>query len=36
MGHNDADWNTFLDDSKATRGYIFNISGWEIYLKYEK
>ena len=26
-GYSDADWNTFLDDSKATSGYIFSIAG---------
>ncbi|KAA0060459.1 hypothetical protein IC582_014232 [Cucumis melo] len=26
-GYSDADWNSLLDDSKATSGYIFNIAG---------
>lgn len=29
-GYSDADWNTLLDDSKATSGYKFNIAGGDV------
>ncbi|KAL0541837.1 hypothetical protein IC582_021901 [Cucumis melo] len=35
-GYNDADWNSFSDDSKATGGYIFNIAGGAVAWKSKK
>ncbi|KAL0540287.1 hypothetical protein IC582_024521 [Cucumis melo] len=35
-GYNDADWNSLLDDSKATSGYIFNITGGVVAWKSKK
>ena len=35
-GNNDADWNTLLDDSKATSGYIFSTAGGVISWKSKK
>lgn len=35
-GYSDADWNTLLDDSKATIAYIFSIYGGEISWKSKK
>ena len=35
-GYNDADWNSLLDDSKATSGYIFNITGGAVAWKSKK
>ncbi|XP_050918385.1 secreted RxLR effector protein 161-like [Lathyrus oleraceus] len=35
-GYNDADWNTLSDDSKATSGYVFNISGGDVFWKSKK
>ncbi|KAA0049683.1 uncharacterized protein E5676_scaffold106G001350 [Cucumis melo var. makuwa] len=30
IGYSDADWNSLLDDSKATNDYIFNIAGEDV------
>ncbi|KAE9587553.1 putative RNA-directed DNA polymerase [Lupinus albus] len=35
-GYSDADWNTLLDDSKATSGYIFSIAGGAVSWKSKK
>ncbi|KAA0033761.1 retrotransposon protein, putative, Ty1-copia subclass [Cucumis melo var. makuwa] len=35
-GYNDADWNSFSDDSKATSSYIFNITGGVVAWKSKK
>ncbi|KAA0055481.1 hypothetical protein E5676_scaffold314G00540 [Cucumis melo var. makuwa] len=35
-GDNDADWNSLLDDSNATTGYIFNIAGGAVAWKSKK
>jgi len=35
-GYSDADWNTLLDDSKASSGYIFSIVGGVVSWKSKK
>ncbi|CAL9006214.1 unnamed protein product [Prunus brigantina] len=35
-GYSDADWNTLSNDSKATSGYIFNITGGAVSWKSKK
>lgn len=35
-GYSDTDWNTLLEDSKATIGYVFNIAGGVVSWKSKK
>ena len=35
-GYNDVDWNTLLDDSKATNDYIFSIASGVVSWKSKK